>query len=408
MADTPPPPPSSAGGAEVQRYLKVLSISSAIVAAFLIAAALHLVESVFRPFFVAVFLCFLVRPAVGKLARRSGSKLAGYTLAVLLILGALYLGWKVVVASAADFGHNRATYLENLRGYYQSVTASLEGTALRDALPSQEEIERLLVPDLEAESAAADVGDPAEGGNLGRDVLSSIAAVIGSGTQALLDLVAELLVIAVFMMFMLVEADRFPARMRQAFGDADAARILAAVGLINADVQRFVTTKVAVSVITAVLAMVVMWLFGVHYLVMFGIAVFVLNFIPYIGSLIATAAPVLIALLQFPTPWRAVWLALALTVVQQAVGNFVEPRLQGKGLQLSPVAILLSLAFWGWLWGITGMVLAVPITVTIRIALAQFESTRLLAVLMSDPDAAEGMRAGVGPGVAETAPASGT
>ena len=100
------------------------------------------------------------------------------------------------------------------------------------------------------------------------------------------------------------------------------------------------------------------------------------------GSVLATILPCLVALLQFGSPWTALWLGTSLTVAQQIVGNFIEPRIQGKGLSISPVVIVLALGFWGWLWGIGGMVLAVPITVTLRIVLEQFQTTRQVALMM--------------------------
>ena len=165
-------------------------------------------------------------------------------------------------------------------------------------------------------------------------------------------------------------------------GEERAERVLAVVADVNKSVQRYVSLKVLISFITAFVSVVIMKVSGLHYAATFGIIVFLFNFVPYIGSVIATILPCLVGLLQFKEPLSALWLAIALAVAQQIIGNVIEPRVQGKGLSISPVVIILALGFWGWLWGISGMILAVPITVTIRIILEQFETTRRPALMM--------------------------
>lgn len=114
-----------------------------------------------------------------------------------------------------------------------------------------------------------------------------------------------------------------------------------------------------------------------------GVLTFLLNFIPNIGSVLATLPPVAVALFQTGSALNALLVALALIVVQMIVGNVLEPRLMGKGLNLSPLLVLLSLLFWGWMWGVVGMLIAVPLTAAIKIACEQLEATRPVAVLMS-------------------------
>ncbi len=111
--------------------------------------------------------------------------------------------------------------------------------------------------------------------------------------------------------------------------------------------------------------------------------IFVLNYIPIVGAAVGIFAPALFALLQFPTPWQGVFLAVALLALAFTVGNILLPRMQGRQLNIDPVMILLSLGFWGTVWGPTGMFLSTPLTILVMVILAQFDGTRWIAVLLS-------------------------
>jgi predicted PurR-regulated permease PerM len=128
----------------------------------------------------------------------------------------------------------------------------------------------------------------------------------------------------------------------------------------------------------------VLLLFGVDYPIFWGIVAFLLNFIPYLGSWVAVALPVLLSLVQFESPWRAVILLLILLSIQNAIGYAIEPSIAGSRLNLSPLVIILSLAFWGTLWGIVGMILAVPLVVVIKSILENIPETRPLATMLSN------------------------
>ena len=139
-----------------------------------------------------------------------------------------------------------------------------------------------------------------------------------------------------------------------------------------------------ISAITGVLVWVTLTIIGLKLAGVFGILAFLLNFIPSIGSIIVTFLPVPIAVVQFQSsPWLIVLVVAIPGAIQNLLGNIIEPKLQGEGLNLHPVTILLALSFWGLLWGIVGMFLAAPITAAIRIVLMQFDMLRPIAKLMA-------------------------
>jgi AI-2 transport protein TqsA len=152
---------------------------------------------------------------------------------------------------------------------------------------------------------------------------------------------------------------------------------------IGREIQTYVWLKTLTSLLATFGSYVVMKVVGVDLAEFWALLIFALNFIPYIGASLGVIFPTTLALIQFDTLRPFVVTALALAVVQFSVGNILEPRLIGKGLNLSPVVMLLGLAVWGTIWGIVGMFLAVPLMVVSMIVFSQFETTRPIAVLMS-------------------------
>ena len=145
-------------------------------------------------------------------------------------------------------------------------------------------------------------------------------------------------------------------------------------GEIDRKIRSYIGTKVAISAVTGMLVWLVLSMFGLQLAEAFGTMAFLLNFIPSIGSVIATLLPIPIALAQFENLWVVVGVVAVPGAIQMLVGNVVEPKLMGEGLELHPVTVILALSFWGLLWGPVGAILAVPITAIIRIVLLRFET----------------------------------
>jgi AI-2 transport protein TqsA len=141
--------------------------------------------------------------------------------------------------------------------------------------------------------------------------------------------------------------------------------------------------KTFVSAVVAIASWIIIRLIGIDFAEFWAVLIFIFNFIPYVGSFVAVLLPVLLTLVQFGAPGPFLVALVGLTGVQMVVGNFVEPRLMGNSLNLSPIVILLSLAAWSALWGVVGAFLCVPITVVMLIVFSEFEATRPLAILLS-------------------------
>ena len=158
---------------------------------------------------------------------------------------------------------------------------------------------------------------------------------------------------------------------------------------IRAGVENYLWVQTVTGLMIAVASWVAMQAVGLDNAFFWAFLIFVASYIPIIGGVVGVALPPLFALLQFDTWWQAAVLLGVLQGVQFVVGNVVLPRMQGDSLNMDPVIVLLSLAFWGAIWGLPGMFMSTPLTVLAMVILAQFEGTRWIAILLSadgDPD----------------------
>ncbi len=190
--------------------------------------------------------------------------------------------------------------------------------------------------------------------------------------------------ILIYVGFLLVEQKTFSRKLDYLFTDPqNRASTEELLSHIQSDIQTYISIKTLMSLVTGLLSYGILLLVGVDFAAFWAFTIFLLNYIPTIGSIIATVFPALLALIQFDNAYPFLVVAMGLTGVQFLIGNVVEPRLMGSSLNLSPLVVLLSLVLWGSVWGIAGMFLSVPITVIAMIVLANFSGTRPIAVLLS-------------------------
>jgi predicted PurR-regulated permease PerM len=159
---------------------------------------------------------------------------------------------------------------------------------------------------------------------------------------------------------------------------------------IALQIGRYLTLQTLISLATGLLVWFALDRIGVDFPVTWGALAFVLNFIPTIGSVLASIPPILLALVQFqPDLGPMVVTAIALLVIQQTMGNIVAPKVMGDQLNLSPVVIMASLLFWGWLWGPTGAILSVPIASSIKIICDNVEKLKVIGIMMESSKSCE-------------------
>ncbi len=195
--------------------------------------------------------------------------------------------------------------------------------------------------------------------------------------------IGNLVWVVLFLIFMLAERDGMENRLQNAFGKRRAGKIIRVGGRISQSIEEYLGLKTLISLLAGVLSGVALWLFGVQFALLWGVLAFLLNFIPNIGALLATVPAVIMALFQSGSPGFALLVASVLVAIHFVVGNYLEPKIMGRGLNLSPLVVLFALIFWGWMWGGVGMLLAVPITAAVNIALEEYDPEMPLVKMIS-------------------------
>lgn len=186
----------------------------------------------------------------------------------------------------------------------------------------------------------------------------------------------------IYLIFMLMWMESFGPRIDRAFTD-NSFRIKRVIAKVTGQVQNYILIKTFVSFLTGVVSLIVCLFFGVNYAFLWGFVFFTLNFIPYIGSTIAVSLPVLISIIQFQSLPITFGLLFILFLIQQLIGSILEPILQSDGANLSPFVIILGLLFFGYIWGIAGVILTIPIMSALNLIFGSIDSLRPVSILIS-------------------------
>jgi AI-2 transport protein TqsA len=207
----------------------------------------------------------------------------------------------------------------------------------------------------------------------------------GRFAAALQSLVGNTFEILIYVIFVLLEQRSFDRKVDAIFTDPVRRKNLrAALVHIGRRTQTYVLIKTLMSLIVGGVTYLTLFFLNVDFAAFFGLLAFLLNFIPYVGPVIGVVVPAMLALLQYGSPALFSIVAIILVLAHIVVGNMLEPRLMGHSLNLSPLLMIFALTVWGAIWGIAGMLLAVPLLVITMIILSQFPKTRALAIFMSE------------------------
>jgi predicted PurR-regulated permease PerM len=201
--------------------------------------------------------------------------------------------------------------------------------------------------------------------------------------NSLTRFITQLIMVFLFLLFILLGRGHMIDKLKAGFSVSTSEKFITIYGNITHQVQKYLGIKTLISFLTSLIVMGVLLLFGVDFVLVWGILTFLFNFIPNIGSFAATLLPVIFTLIQFDNPILALWLAICLFVVQFVFGNILEPKIMGESVNLSAVVILFALLFWGFIWGIPGMFLAVPMTAIVKIIFENIDQLKPIAILMS-------------------------
>lgn len=321
-------------------FVFVLKAAKAFIIPLVLALLVWYLIKILADFFVKAKLGFPV------------PKVAAYGISVAIIIGILFFFVDIISTNVTKVVRTAPSYEENLNRIIAQATTQLNLTL--PFKPSR------LVEDFNFTRMVTEVAGAAAGviGNLGMMLM--------------------------YLVFLFVEQQFFQQKLERMVSDPKKRRSMFAIlGRIDQDIRKYIGLKMLVSLITALLSYVVMVYIKLDFADFWAIIIFTLNFIPNVGSLVATALPCMLALVQFEDKGPFFIALTAITSIQLAVANLLEPRIMGKSLNLSPLVIIVSLVAWANIWGVLGMFLCVPIMAVAVIVFSHFEVTRPLAVMLS-------------------------
>jgi len=337
----------------------LLAVILGLIAVFVIGVVLLELKAVLLPFAISLLLSIIFKPVVLRLKKGRvpmAISLFGVLLVFFLVL--FLLGW--VVFSSTE------TFVETLPSYEAKISAFMFDVQARVlALAERFDIQ---VTDFRWTDAIE---------------FSSVTSVLTTGVGSFIGFLSTTFLILLFMLFILAGAGDLADKVRTAFPEEQANRIGDVVATIDTRVRQYLVTKTLISLGTGLLTFLFLLALGVDFPLIWGLLAFVLNYIPNVGSVIAVLFPFFLSLLQFDTLVAPLLVLILLGGIQMLMGNVIEPRIMAFSLNLSPLLILVSLIFWGWLWGVLGMMLAVPMTATIKIITENLDPLKPLSVLMS-------------------------
>ncbi len=312
------------------------------------------------PIFTAIISVYILNSCVMALTRLpvvGWLPVWSLRLIVLMVFTACIIGMMLVVSVTVDQLLTVApTYQQNL----ESLLARLTTFFGVRTDPTWEEIR------------AATIGQVDLRGLLAY-LLASLTSIGGS-----------IFLVVVYAAFLFGERASFGAKLDAAFPRTQATQTREMIGDINARIGEYLAVKTLINIILGLVSWGILWAMNVDFALFWAVMIGLMNYIPYVGSLIGVAFPVVLSLAQFGAVLPSLLLAALLTSAQMYVGNALEPRMIGRQLNLSPFVVLVALSLWTTLWGIPGAILAIPMTSMITIICAGFPDTRFVAILLAE------------------------
>lgn len=349
---------------EQTKELRWIRMCLIIIAIPVIAVILKTLKAIFIPLIIAVFLAFMFSPLTAFLKRKKVPILV--ILAIALVIIAISFSLVIMLVYAAS-----SSIVSGLPKYQASFTALVnDSVSYAQSLASNWNVssEQLSLMNFSQILTSG---------------FSSVPKLIGHMMNALMDVVWNLFLIVVFLLFILLETDKLAARLKKVMSHKSKEQTLDSLKNIENQIQRYLTVKAIISLATALVGMGLMLAYGVDFVLVCGILLFVLNFIPNIGSIIASGIPIVICALQSGLDLRTLMFSVLIIATQMLFGNIIEPRVQGQRLNLTPIMVLISLIFWSWLWGIVGMLICVPLTSALNILLKQLDPDNIVSAIIS-------------------------
>lgn len=355
--------PAPVANPRPDKFLRQLSIAT--YALIVVVLAIHLLKEfapILQPLLIAGMVAYAMLPVHRRLVRMGIRPTLAFALMFIVLAGALAFIGKTTYETIDSLTE------EKLQSYRNKVEGWIDRGGALVGYTGEETLHDRVRRSIGANEVSI------------QDVLRNMRGVAGSFFGTL----SFTLVVVIYLIFLMAERFTFPRRLEMAFGEGKAGELALVIQGINEAIINYLAVKTWISFVTGAMSMAVFLAFGIEFAFLWGVLVFLLNFIPYLGGLVALAPPVALGFLQFDSLWQGCVILGLVIGIQLFTGQYLEPKLAGRKLNLSPLLILLSLAFWGYQWGVVGMVLAVPLTVVCKLILDHIPETKPVGTLMSN------------------------
>lgn len=348
---------------ENQRWIRV---TLGIIASTIVVIILKELKSIFIPLTFAIFLTFIFAPLNSALYKRKIPKLMAIIImmTIIFVFFALivFIFYSAIYSLIIEFPKYQEKMIEIFNQSYTGLEHwQLKMEGVFSKMPNWFDQIQILSP-----------------GSF------SITKFVTGTVGTFFDFLIQLTLTLIFLIFIVAGIDKLGIRVKKVLTDSRNKQTLKLINNIQDQMKRYFLNKTWISLGTALAGMLCMLIFKIDFILMSGILLFVLNFIPNIGSFVASAFPIFICLLQYGFSWQLVGISISLLIIQMVFGNILEPSVMGEKLNLSPIVVLISLIFWGWVWGAVGMILAIPITSAINIIIKEINENNLISAVISD------------------------
>ena len=330
----------------------------------LFLTVLKIAGSILIPFALAIFLAFLLYPVVIFLTKLKIPY--GLSVAIVMVLVLVLFLWlaTILIGELNSLAQALPQYQEGLKDYLNRFLSTV-GRYMDKfvaALPGDQQ------PDFHPPSATT--------------ILTNIVSRLFSGLLSAVSLISDFVIIFFMLFFLLADAHIFRTKLINAWGRAKEGKARQIVDAINEGIGKYILIRTLINMGLAVVVTIVLLILDVDYAYIWGPLTGLLNFIPYLGSIVAAVPPLVVALVTHDTYWTAVMVLIAYVIIQNIEGNYITPKLVGRRVNLNSLAVLLSLILWGFIWGPVGMILATPLTTCFKVLCDHIEPLHPIGILL--------------------------
>jgi len=348
----------------MEKNISTIKIILGIFLSVLVIYLLYILSGIFIPFTLAIFIALVMQPAIRWFKDRKVPYGASISLIFIVTLVILTGIGQVIISTGASFYNEKDKFALQIDSKMQGIVRIIDqipGVNF-DNTTTRQILDQVISMDWILQST------------------KNVAATVG-------DFTSVLFMVLIFLAATLGGIINYKSHLRYLTQGSDdrSVKAINAFEKVQHSILKYLKVKTIVSLTTGIGFWLICTLFGIDFAPFWGFLAFILNFIPTFGSIVASIPPILMGLIQLPGTGSIIFFIVCLSLIQVIMGNIIEPKIMGTSLSLNMATIIIGLLFWGYLWGVSGMILSVPLMVLIKVILTQFPDTQLIVRMMGEP-----------------------